>query len=235
MHEIQSFLAAAPGNFLIKYGSAAFQYWIAVAVGGYSTEDSYCDCRKYWPQFLRLTAPVDSEPLYFVLVRICSGGSGFTFRHAHRCLCRRRRRPVCGGSSGAAVPEPCRLVAADGTEGCTPDFWSGAVERDPWAQQLVGIRVNDAVEQVTGVDLDDVPAFAQYRNITTDRAVSLERGGAAPAQLLRRRSTASLGRRSLPSITATSGSTTSSRLQRSGASWSGPLGAPAAWWAPLAR
>lgn len=69
-------------------------------------------------------------------------------------------------------------MAADGTEGCTPDFWSGAVERDPRAQQLVGIRVSDAVEQVTGVDLDDVSAFAQYRHITTDRAVSLERGGA---------------------------------------------------------
>lgn len=82
------------------------------------------------------------------------------------------------GGAGLLFSNLATSWAADGTEGCTADFWRGAVERDPRAQQLVGIRVNDAVEQVTGVDLDGVQAFAQYRNITTDRAVSLERSGA---------------------------------------------------------
>jgi glucose/arabinose dehydrogenase len=53
------------------------------------------------------------------------------------------------------------------------------MDSDPRAEQLKGIRVNDAIEQLTGISLDSVPAFAQYRNLTSDQAVSLD-GSAGP-------------------------------------------------------
>lgn len=70
-----------------------------------------------------------------------------------------------------------RSWAWKGTEGCTSDFWQSAINTDARAKQLVGINVNNAVLQTTGIDLAGNAAFAGHGNLTNDKAVSMTSGG----------------------------------------------------------
>jgi|GEM_PF-1862181 len=63
--------------------------------------------------------------------------------------------------------------AWNGTEGCPADFWKKALDTDVRAKQVAGINVNNAVQNITGINLDDYPAFDKYENVTNDEALQL--------------------------------------------------------------
>jgi hypothetical protein len=63
------------------------------------------------------------------------------------------------------------------TQGCTPRYWKNHLDTNERAQELVGINVNEAVLDITGIDLSDYDAFDGYEDLTTDQAVSLKGGG----------------------------------------------------------
>jgi len=64
-----------------------------------------------------------------------------------------------------------------GTEGCTPGYWKNNADTNERAQALVGITVNDAVFDITGINLGDYQAFDGYENLETEDAVELQGGG----------------------------------------------------------
>ena len=66
--------------------------------------------------------------------------------------------------------------AWNGTEGCPADFWKKAPDTDVRAKQVAGINVNNAVQNITGINLDDYPAFDKYENVTNDEALQLAGG-----------------------------------------------------------
>ena len=64
--------------------------------------------------------------------------------------------------------------AWNGTEGCSPDFWKKTLDAsDARAKQVAGINVNNAVHEITGINLDNYPAFDNYENVTNDKALHL--------------------------------------------------------------
>jgi hypothetical protein len=63
------------------------------------------------------------------------------------------------------------------TQGCTPGYWKNHLDTNQRAQELVGINVNEAVLDITGIDLADYAAFDGYEDLTTDQAVLLKGGG----------------------------------------------------------
>lgn len=63
------------------------------------------------------------------------------------------------------------------TQGCTPGYWKNHLDTNQRAQELVGINVNAAVLDITGIDLSDYAAFAGYEDLTTDQALLLKGGG----------------------------------------------------------
>ena len=62
------------------------------------------------------------------------------------------------------------------TQGCTPGYWKNHLDTNERAQELVGINVNAAVLDITGIDLSDYDAFDGFEDLTTDEAVSLKGG-----------------------------------------------------------
>jgi hypothetical protein len=73
---------------------------------------------------------------------------------------------------------PAQLAAAwNGVEGCTPGYWKNNADTNPRIAELAGINIHSAVLDITGLNLDDYPAFDDYQTLTTDEAVQLQGGG----------------------------------------------------------
>lgn len=66
-----------------------------------------------------------------------------------------------------------RSWAWKGTEGCTSDFWQSAMTTDMRAKQLVGININSAVQQATGINLGNHAAFAGHEGLIDDKVVAI--------------------------------------------------------------
>lgn len=73
---------------------------------------------------------------------------------------------------------PAQLATAwNGVEGCTPGYWKNNADTNPRIGELAGINIHAAVLDITGLNLDDYPAFDAYQTLTTDEAVQLKGGG----------------------------------------------------------
>lgn len=77
----------------------------------------------------------------------------------------------------AAITSTSAAYAWTETQGCTPGYWKNHLDTNERAQELIGINVNEAVLDITGIDLGDYDAFDGYEDLTTDQAVSLKGGG----------------------------------------------------------
>ncbi|MGI0020570.1 MAG: hypothetical protein ACREAY_08870 [Nitrososphaera sp.] len=97
---------------------------------------------------------------------------------------------ILGVAVGAVIVSGMVLLtlssswAWNGTEGCSPDFWKKALDTEARAKQVAGINVHNAVQEITGINLDNYPAFDKYENITNDGALQL--AGASDAEMFYR-------------------------------------------------
>lgn len=65
------------------------------------------------------------------------------------------------------------IWAWNGTEGCSTEFWKSALHEDTRTREIVGINVNNAVEDVTDIRLGDYSAFDGFQDLTNDEALDL--------------------------------------------------------------
>ena len=73
-----------------------------------------------------------------------------------------------------SIPSSSGLTSAwawSGTEGCTPGYWKNHLDTNTRAQDLEGINLNEAILDITGLNLG-APA-----DLTIDQAVTLKGGG----------------------------------------------------------
>ena len=71
----------------------------------------------------------------------------------------------------AALIVPTSAFAWGGTEGCTPGYFKNNADTNPRLQELVGINLNAAILDITGLNLG-APA-----DLTIDQAITLKGGG----------------------------------------------------------